>query len=133
MKRVGAPAISPHGKWVVFAITDPSYDEKEQSSDLCITAADGSGKPRKITNSKAVRRLANSESRWGTSDGFYERELMNGGTPWMQTKTFKEQNPMRLAANFKTPILVTAGEQDFRIPLSNVIENWHILYRLNTL
>jgi Tol biopolymer transport system component len=34
MKRVGAPAISPDGKWVVFSVTEPSYDEKEQSSDL---------------------------------------------------------------------------------------------------
>lgn len=24
--------------------------------------------------------LVNSESQWGTSDGFYEREVMNGGT-----------------------------------------------------
>src|SRR5436190_596371 len=53
MKRVGAPAISPDGKWVVFSVTDPSYDEKEQSSDLWLSAADGSSKPRKITNSKA--------------------------------------------------------------------------------
>jgi len=74
--------------------------------------------------------LVNSESQWGTSDGFYEREVMNGGTPWMQTKTFKEQNPMHFAAKFKTPILVTVGEQDFRVPLNNSIENWHILQRL---
>ncbi len=74
--------------------------------------------------------LVNSESQWGTSDGFYEREVMNGGTPWMNTKTFKEQNPIRFAANFKTPILVTVGEQDFRVPLNNSIENWHILQRL---
>jgi len=74
--------------------------------------------------------LVNSESQWGTSDGFYEREVMNGGTPWMNTKTFKEQNPIRFAANFKTPILVTVGELDFRVPLNNSIENWHILQRL---
>ena len=74
--------------------------------------------------------LVNAESQWGTSDGFYEREVMNGGTPWMQTKTFKEQNPIRLAANFKTPILVTVGELDFRVPVNNSIENWHILQRL---
>ena len=74
--------------------------------------------------------LVNSESQWGTSDGFYEREVMNGGTPWMNTKTFKEQNPIRFAASFKTPILVTVGEQDFRVPLNNSIENWHILQRL---
>ncbi len=27
MKRVGAPEISPDGKWVVFSVLDPAYDE----------------------------------------------------------------------------------------------------------
>lgn len=53
MKRVAAPEISPDGKWVVFNVTDPSYDEKEQSTDLWIVASDGSTKPRKLTSSKA--------------------------------------------------------------------------------
>ncbi len=34
MKRVGAPIPSPDGKLVVFAVTNPAYDEKDQSSDL---------------------------------------------------------------------------------------------------
>lgn len=74
--------------------------------------------------------LVNSESQWGTSDGIYGREVMNGGTPWMQTKTWKEQNPIRYASKFKTPMLVTIGEQDFRVPLNNSIENWNTLQRL---
>ena len=53
MKRVGTPAPSPDGKWVVFSLTEPSYDEKEQVSDLWIVPADGSSKPRRITASKA--------------------------------------------------------------------------------
>lgn len=74
--------------------------------------------------------LVNSESQWGTSDGIYGREVMNGGAPWTQTKTWKEQNPIRYAAKFKTPMLVTVGEQDFRVPLNNSIENWHALQRM---
>src|SRR5215213_7769526 len=53
MKRVGAPSISPDGKWVVFPVTEPSYDEKEQTADLWLVPADGSAKPRKITSMKA--------------------------------------------------------------------------------
>src|SRR4028118_245337 len=53
MKRVGAPSISPDGKWVVFSVTEPSYDEKEQTSDLWLVPADGSAQPRKITSMKA--------------------------------------------------------------------------------
>jgi dipeptidyl aminopeptidase/acylaminoacyl peptidase len=74
--------------------------------------------------------LMNSESQWGTSDEIYNREVMNGGTPWMQAKSFREQNPIRYAAKFKTPVLITVGEQDFRVPLNNSIENFHVMQRL---
>ena len=30
MKRVGAPAPSPDGTWVVFSVTEPAYDEKKE-------------------------------------------------------------------------------------------------------
>lgn len=54
MKRVGPPVISPDGRWVVFSVTEPSYDPKEQSSDLWLVPADGSAKAKKITFSKAA-------------------------------------------------------------------------------
>ena len=34
MKRVGAPTLSPDGRWAVFSVTDPSYVEATQVSDL---------------------------------------------------------------------------------------------------
>ena len=52
MKRVGAPVPSPDGKWVVFSLVEPSYDEKEQVSDLWIGPTDRSAKPRRLTFSK---------------------------------------------------------------------------------
>src|SRR5260221_164887 len=54
MKRVGAPVPSPNGKWVVSSVTEPSYDEKEQSSDLWLVPVDGSTAPRQITHTKAA-------------------------------------------------------------------------------
>ncbi len=74
--------------------------------------------------------LVNSEAQWGSSDVIWGRELMNGGAPWVPTKTWKEQNPMRFAANFKTPMLLTVGENDFRVPINNTLENWSIHQRL---
>jgi dipeptidyl aminopeptidase/acylaminoacyl peptidase len=74
--------------------------------------------------------LINLESQWGTSDTIYHREVNNGGPPWEQAKTWREQNPIRLAANFKTPILLTVGENDFRVPLNQTLENWSVLQRL---
>src|SRR5215213_9441004 len=53
MKRVGAPSLSPDGKWVVFSVTEPSYDSKETVSDLWIVPSDGSAKARKLTGTKA--------------------------------------------------------------------------------
>ncbi len=74
--------------------------------------------------------LVNSEAQWGTSDVMYGREMMAGGPPWEQTKTWIEQNPIRLAKNFKTPVLVTVGEQDYRVPLNNSLEYWAALKRM---
>ncbi len=74
--------------------------------------------------------LMNSESQWGTSDAIYNREVMNGGTPWSAAKTWKEQNPIRFAAKFKTPVLITVGELDYRVPLNNSIESFHVMQRL---
>ncbi|MBK9687840.1 MAG: S9 family peptidase [Saprospiraceae bacterium] len=69
-------------------------------------------------------------SQWGTSDVIFGREVMNGGAPWVQTPTWKEQNPYFMAPNFKTPMLLTVGELDYRVPINNTIENWHIHQRL---
>lgn len=74
--------------------------------------------------------LINLESQWGTSDTIYHRELNNGGPVWEQGKVWREQNPIRFAANFRTPILLTVGENDFRVPLNQTLENWSVLQRL---
>ena len=52
MKRVGSPAPSPDGKWVVFSLSEPAYDEKKETSDLWIVPADGSAPPRRLTAGK---------------------------------------------------------------------------------
>jgi hypothetical protein len=46
MKRVGPPVPSPDGKWVIFSLVEPAYDEKDQVSDLWIVPANGSARPR---------------------------------------------------------------------------------------
>lgn len=90
MQRVSSPAISPDGKWVVFSVTNPSYDEKEQSTDLWIEPADGSAAPRQITFTKPgesdvtwssdSRRLAFSAKREGDeASQVYVLDLAGGG------------------------------------------------------
>ncbi len=90
MKRTGAPAVSPDGRWVVFSVVEPSYDPKEQSSDLWIAPADGSAKPRRITSTKAPesdvawspdsRRIAFTTKREGDEQNqLYVLDIAAGG------------------------------------------------------
>jgi dipeptidyl aminopeptidase/acylaminoacyl peptidase len=74
--------------------------------------------------------LINLESQWGTSDTIFHREVGTGGPVWEQGPVWREQNPIRFAKNFRTPILLTVGEKDYRVPLNQTIENWSVLQRL---
>ncbi|HWQ52736.1 MAG TPA: S9 family peptidase [Bryobacteraceae bacterium] len=74
--------------------------------------------------------LINLESQWGTSDTIWHREVASGGPVWEQGKVWREQNPIRFAKNFRTPILLTIGERDYRVPLNQTLENWSVLQRL---
>ena len=73
--------------------------------------------------------LVNLEAQWGTSDVIYGREQNAGGPVWERGGVWVSQNPMLKAANFQTPVLVTIGEQDFRVPLNNTLEYWSLLQR----
>ena len=89
-KRIGAPAISPDGRWVVFSVTEPSYTEGEQVSDLWLVPVDGKAEPRRLTNSKSgeggvdwshdSRRIAFSARREGDdASQIYVLDLSDGG------------------------------------------------------
>ena len=67
---------------------------------------------------------------WGTSDGIYGREVTNGGPPWAGNPIWRDQSPITYAANWKTPMLLSIGERDFRVPINNTLENWSILQRM---
>jgi dipeptidyl aminopeptidase/acylaminoacyl peptidase len=54
MKRVGAPVVSPDGKWVVYSVSEPSYETDKAVSDLWLVSTDGLKPPRRITNTKAA-------------------------------------------------------------------------------
>ncbi len=90
MKRVGAPNPSPDGKWTVFSLVDPAYDEKDQVSDLWIVPTDASAKPRRLTFSKGgesgvawspdSQRLAFSAKREGDDvSQIYVLDVADGG------------------------------------------------------
>jgi dipeptidyl aminopeptidase/acylaminoacyl peptidase len=80
--------------------------------------------------------LVNLESQWATSDIIYHREVGSGGPVWEQGEVWRTQNPQRLAGRnaaktgWVTPMLITVGELDFRVPFNNSLENWSLHQRL---
>lgn len=71
------------------------------------------------------------ETQWATSDFNYDRERNVGGPPWENAPLWRTQSPMRRAANLRTPVLVSVGERDFRVPMNNALEFWTALQRQN--
>ena len=70
------------------------------------------------------------ETQWGMSDGIYNREVTNGGPPWEGNPIWRDQSPITYAKNWKTPMLLSIGERDFRVPIGNTLENWSALQRM---
>jgi dipeptidyl aminopeptidase/acylaminoacyl peptidase len=70
------------------------------------------------------------QTQWGESDGNYGRELASGGPPWEKSPIWRDQSPITYAANWKTPMLLSIGERDFRVPIGNTLENWATLQRM---
>lgn len=73
--------------------------------------------------------LASLYSQWATSDAIYHRELMMGGPFWEKASAWLEQSPATYARDFKTPMLLSIGETDYRVPLNNSLEMWSLLQR----
>ena len=67
---------------------------------------------------------------WGTSDTIYGRERNVGGPPWEGAELWTKQSPLHRAGNLKTPMLVTVGERDYRVPMNNAIQLWSALQRM---
>ena len=71
--------------------------------------------------------LADLVMQWGTSDSVYGREVVGGSPIWGDSPVWREHSPAMQAGNhakgtgFRAPILITAGESDFRVPVNNAI------------
>lgn len=73
--------------------------------------------------------LVSLEGQWSTSDVIYHRERNNGGPPWGDSEIWRAQSPSTHAGNFVTPILLTVGEKDYRVPLNQTIAAWSYVQR----
>jgi dipeptidyl aminopeptidase/acylaminoacyl peptidase len=74
----------------------------------------------------------NNESQYGVNDGGLERELRMGAPIWETGKgQWFDQSPIRYAKTWRTPTLVTQGELDYRVPISESMTTFKLLQRLN--
>jgi dipeptidyl aminopeptidase/acylaminoacyl peptidase len=69
-------------------------------------------------------------TQWGESDFAFGREVHNGGPPWGGSPIWREQSPITYGGNWKTPMLLSIGERDYRVPIGNTLENWTTLQRM---
>lgn len=73
----------------------------------------------------------NNESQYGVNDGGLSRELRMGAPVWEFGKgQWNDQSPIRYAGRWKTPVLVTQGELDYRVPFGESMTTYKLLQRL---
>ena len=73
--------------------------------------------------------LYDLKTQWTTSDVTYDRERNIGGPAWDSLPLWREQSAFYRSPRLRTPILVTCGERDFRVPCNNAMEFWMVLQR----
>ena len=56
-------------------------------------------------------------AKYGTTDELWFPEWEIGGTPWDVPEEFKKWSPVTYAKDFKTPMLIIHGANDFRVSL----------------
>jgi dipeptidyl aminopeptidase/acylaminoacyl peptidase len=73
--------------------------------------------------------LFDLKTQWSTSDLVYSRERNMGGPVWEGGAGWREQSPIYRASQLRTPMLLTIGERDYRVPINNTFELWTALQR----
>jgi len=73
--------------------------------------------------------LVDLEGQYSSSDTVYNREIMNGSPAWGDSPVWREQSPSTYADRFSTPIMLTIGEKDFRVPINQTISAWTYIQR----
>lgn len=58
-------------------------------------------------------------TQYGSDATNYSFEKTLGGNPWSNTDAMQKNNPLTYASKFKTPMLLTHGQMDYRVPYAN--------------
>lgn len=113
MKRVGPPQVSPDGRWIVTSVTEPSYDDNSQLSDLWLIDASARISSRRLTSTRRAesgviwspdsRRIVFSAQRDGDdAPQLYSLDLEAGG---------EAQRLTNLSGGARAPVFSHDGRQ----------------------
>lgn len=58
-------------------------------------------------------------TQYGADLTAYSFTQVLGGTPWKNPEGMRKNDPITYAKNFKTPMLILHGQQDYRVPYAN--------------
>jgi dipeptidyl aminopeptidase/acylaminoacyl peptidase len=67
---------------------------------------------------------------YGQTDIPYLLEFGFGGLPWITKEVFERWSPIEFAENVTTPLLITHGEQDFRVPIPQAEQYYRTLKKM---
>lgn len=71
----------------------------------------------------------NVTSLYGVTDEVGSVEWEFNGAPWENPELYERWSPHRFVKNFRTPTLITHGELDYRIPVSESLQLFTALQR----
>ena len=74
--------------------------------------------------------LFDLRSFYGSTDELWSPEWEFKGTPWTNKEMYEKFSPSSYVRNFKTPCLITHGENDFRVPVSQAFQFFTSLQRM---
>ncbi len=74
--------------------------------------------------------MFNTESAWGSTEELWFNEWEFRGTPWTNRPMYLKWSPHRFAARFKTPTLVIHGQRDYRLDVSEGLQFFTTLQRM---
>jgi len=73
--------------------------------------------------------LYNLEAVYGATEELWFPEFEFGGTPWYKPELYEKWSPNRFVRNFATPTLVSHGELDYRVPITEGLQLFTALQR----
>lgn len=90
------------------------------------------GKPHKFKTLICHCGVYNFESMYALTEELWFDEYEHGGPPWGDHRdSYEKHSPHRFAASFKTPMLIIHNDLDFRVPVSEGLQMFTTLQRLN--